>query len=275
MATYVEPRAAVPARQPRTGLLSGRWPVMLILAMQAVVSLAMLHNTAFQDEALYLYAGRQIIHHWNGGPVPPNYAFYLSGYPYIYPVIGGFLDMAGGLELARAFSLACMLGVTAIVYLVTRKLFHQQAAIFAAAAYASTGVVLFLSRLATYDAMCLFLIALATAISVHGGMSRRPWQVLAIGPVLVLAILAKYAALLFVLPVFGLWPASASPSRDGGLGSLASSRRWRALLSAWASPTKSWIKRRSTPFPAAQQTVQWVLRRPVLRCLSTCCIWEV
>jgi 4-amino-4-deoxy-L-arabinose transferase-like glycosyltransferase len=177
---------------------------MLILAMQAVVSLAMLHNTAFQDEALYLYAGRQIIHHWNGGPVPPNYAFYLSGYPYIYPVIGGFLDMAGGLELARAFSLACMLGVTAIVYLVTRKLFHQQAAIFAAAAYASTGVVLFLSRLATYDAMCLFLIALATAISVHGGMSRRPWQVLAIGPVLVLAILAKYAALLFVLPVFGL-----------------------------------------------------------------------
>jgi 4-amino-4-deoxy-L-arabinose transferase-like glycosyltransferase len=177
---------------------------MLILAMQAVVCLATLHNSAFQDEALYLYAGRQIIHHWNGGPVPPNYAFYFSGYPYAYPVIGGFLDMAGGLELARAFSLACMLGVTAIVYLVTRKLFGQQAAIFAAAAYASTGVVLFLSRLATYDAMCLFLIALATAISVHGGMSKRPWEVLAIGPVVVLAILAKYAALLFVLPVFGL-----------------------------------------------------------------------
>lgn len=169
-----------------------------------MVSVATLHNTAFQDEALYLYAGRQIIHHWNGGPVPIDYAFYFSGYPYIYPVIGGFLDMAGGLELARAFSLACMLGVTAAVYSVTRKTFGRHAALFASAAYACTGVVLFLSRLATYDAMCLCLIALATALAVHGGMGRRPWALLAIGPVLVLAILTKYAALLFILPVFGL-----------------------------------------------------------------------
>jgi 4-amino-4-deoxy-L-arabinose transferase-like glycosyltransferase len=173
--------------------------------LQAVISVTTLRNTAFQDEALYLYAGRQIIHHWNGGPVPlDNYSFYFSGYPYVYPVIGGFLDMIGGLELARCFSLACMLGVTAIVYSVTRKLFHQPAALFAAAAYALTGVVLFLGRLATFDALCLFLIATGAAFAVHGGTSKRPWLTLAIGPVLVLAILAKYAALLFVLPVFGL-----------------------------------------------------------------------
>ena len=159
-----------------------------------------MHNTAFQDEALYLYAGRQIIHHWNGGPVPlDNYASYFSGYPYLYPVIGGFLDLVGGLELARSFSLACMLGVTGIVYWITGKLFDRPAAIFASAAYASTGVVLFLGRLATYDALCLFLIALAAAFSVHVGMGKRPWSALAIGPVLVFAILAKYAALLFVL----------------------------------------------------------------------------
>ena len=112
--------------------------------------------------------------------------------------------MVGGLELARAFSLVCMLGVTGIVYSVTGKLFHRRAAIFASATYASTGVVLFLSRLATFDALCLFLIALATALAVRGGTGKRPWPVLAIGPVLVLAILAKYAALLFILPVFGL-----------------------------------------------------------------------
>ncbi len=170
-----------------------------------MVGLATLHNTAFQDEALYLYAGRQIIHHWNDGPVPlDNYASYFSGYPYAYPVIGGFLDMVGGLELARGFSLACMLGVTGIVYWVTGRVFHRPAAIFAAAVYASTGVVLFLGRLATYDSLCLFLIALATAFSVYSSTSRRPWAAIAVGPVLVLAILAKYAALLFVLPVFGL-----------------------------------------------------------------------
>ena len=170
-----------------------------------MVSLATLHNTAFQDEALYLYAGRQILHHWNGGPVPfDNYASYFSGYPWFYPVIGGFMDMIGGLELARDFSVVCMLGVTGIVYWITGKLFHRPAAIFASAAYASTGVVLFVGRLATYDAMCLFLIAIASAFSVHVSMSKRPWTALAIGPVLVSAILAKYAALLFVLPVLGL-----------------------------------------------------------------------
>jgi len=164
-----------------------------------------LHNSAFQDEALYLYAGRQIIHHWNGGPVPlDNYASYFSGYPDFYPVIGGFLDMVGGLELARDFSLACMLGVTGTVYWITTKLYQRPAAIFASATYASTGVVLFVGRLATYDAMSLFLIALAAAFSVHVSMNRRPWTALVVGPVMVLAILAKYAALLFVPPVFGI-----------------------------------------------------------------------
>jgi 4-amino-4-deoxy-L-arabinose transferase-like glycosyltransferase len=176
-----------------------------VLVLQAAVSVAVLRNTAFQDEALYLYAGRQIIHHWNGGPVVYEpYASYFSGYPYVYPVIGGFLDMVGGLELARAFSLVCMLGVTGIVYWMTGKLFHRPAALFASAAYASAGVVLFLGRLATFDAFCLLLIAFATALAVHGGTGKRPWITLAIGPVLVLAILAKYAAMLFILPVFGV-----------------------------------------------------------------------
>ena len=205
MATFVEAPVSVIPRRAQAGVLSARWPILLILAVQAVVCVATLHNTAFQDEALYLYAGRQIIHYWAGGPAPyDHYAFYFSGYPDVYPVVGGFLDLLGGLELARSFSLVCMLGVTAIAYSVTKRLFHQPAAIFAAASYAFAGVVLFLGRLATFDAMCLFLIAVATAIAVHGSMSKRPWITLAIGPVLVLAILAKYAAMLFVPPAFGL-----------------------------------------------------------------------
>jgi hypothetical protein len=206
VATYVEAPALVePRSRLHVSVLSARWPILLILALQAAVSVIMLRNTAFQDEALYLYAGRQIIHHWAGGHVPyENYAFYFSGYPYVYPVIGGFLDMIGGLELARGFSMACMLGVTAIVYLLTRKVFDKPAALFASAAYALTGVVLFLGRLATFDAFCLFLIALATTIAVRGGIGKRPWITLAIGPVLILAILAKYAGMLFIMPVFGV-----------------------------------------------------------------------
>jgi len=186
----------------KAGAISSLWPLILILAMQAIVSVATLHNTAFADEGLYIYAGRQIFRHWIGGPAPlENYAFYFSGYPGVYPVIGGVLDMIGGLELARWFSLVCMLGVNAIVYFSTRRLFPAPAAIFASAAYACLGTVLFVGRLATFDALCLFLIALATGIAYRVSVSRRPWLALVLGPVIVLSILAKYAALLFALPV--------------------------------------------------------------------------
>ncbi len=192
-------------KQVKASVIPSFWPLILILAMQAIISVATLHNTAFQDEGLYLYAGRQIFRYWMGGPVPlDHYAFYFSGYPDVYPVIGGVLDMIGGLELARWFSLFCMMGVTAIVYYSTRKFFQRPAAIFASATYASLGPVLFLSRLATFDALCIFLIALATCIAYQVSISRHPWLALMMGPLIVLSILAKYAALLFTLPILGI-----------------------------------------------------------------------
>lgn len=209
MATYARPYAG-PGTAAATGRARGlalarHWPLLAVLALQSVVAITTLHNSAFQDEALYLYAGRQIIHHWGGGPAPlADYAFYFSGYPYIYPPIGGFLDMIGGLSLARDFSLACMLGVTSIVYLVTGRLFGRRAATFGAATYGSIGTVLFLSRLATYDPLCLLLIAVSVGAAVLGGSTRRPWPVLGTGPAIVLAILAKYAALLFIPATFSL-----------------------------------------------------------------------
>jgi hypothetical protein len=173
--------------------------------MQAVISVVLLRNTAFQDEALYLYAGNNIVGHWFGGPAPlENYANYFSGYPLVYPMIGGFLYREGGLELARLFSLVCMLGVTTIVYLITERLFRRSTALYAAAAYAFTGVVLFVGRLATFDALCLFFIATATLCAVFGGTAKRSWIVLGVGPALVMAVLAKYAGLLFVPPVLVL-----------------------------------------------------------------------
>ena len=188
-----------------TGVISSLWPLSLILMMQAILSLVTLRNTAFQDEALYLYAGQQIVRYWMGGPAPlENYAFYFSGYPNVYPALGGALDMLGGLELARGFSLCCMLGVNAVIYFSTRKFFEAPAALFASAIYAGVGEVLFLGRLATFDAFCLFLIALATGIALHVGISRHAWLALLPGPLLVLAVLAKYAALIFVFPVLGM-----------------------------------------------------------------------
>src|SRR5690349_13722154 len=142
-------------------------PLLAILLLQTIVSLS-LRNSAFQDEALYLYAGRQIFNQLLGGPrATEPYAQYFSGTPYLYPVIAGALDALGGLEAARLFSLGCMLWTTVAVYLVARRLFDHDSALLGAALFAVQGPVLFLGRLATYDAMCLALLALAAVLALR------------------------------------------------------------------------------------------------------------
>jgi 4-amino-4-deoxy-L-arabinose transferase-like glycosyltransferase len=175
-----------------------RLSLPLVLIFQGLISLVVLHNTAFQDEALYLLVGRDIVDGWLGlSHFPIPWAYFLSGYAYFYPVIGGTLDKLGGVELARMFSLLCTLSTTACVYYVTKQLFDHSSAILAAALFAFQGPVLFLGRLATYDALCLALTALAVVLAVHASTARRPWSVMGIGPLLVLAFLAKFAGLLF------------------------------------------------------------------------------
>ena len=59
-----------------------------ILCVQAALSLRM-SNTAFEDEALYLYSGHlEIAHLLHGAPLQGNYASYFSGAPVLYPVLG-------------------------------------------------------------------------------------------------------------------------------------------------------------------------------------------
>ncbi len=182
-----------------------RWSLPLILAFQALLSWTLLQNTAFQDEALYIYAGQQIWHDWLGGsPLLDNYSYSFSGNPYVFPIIGGPLDMLGGLELVRFFSLVCMLIVTACGYYVTKVLFNQKSAVFAAIFFVCQGPVLFLSRLATYDPFCLCLLAVAAALAVNASLPQRPWRALGFGPFLVLAFFAKYAALLFIPPILAI-----------------------------------------------------------------------
>jgi 4-amino-4-deoxy-L-arabinose transferase-like glycosyltransferase len=186
-------------------IATSRLALPLVLVFQSLVSWIMLQNTAFQDEALYVYAGREIWQAWLGGPpVSEPYSYYISGYPYVFPLIGGGLDLLGGLELARAFSMACMLITTICGYYVTKKLFNRTSAVFAALFFVCQGPVLFLSRLATYDPMCLCLLAISTALAVKASHTRRPWHALGPGPFLVLAFGAKYAALLFIPPIFAL-----------------------------------------------------------------------
>ena len=182
-----------------------RLPLPLILLFQAITSLVALRNTAFQDEALYLFAGRQIILSWMGKTTYLEpFGLYFSGYPSFYPVIGGALDFLGGLEAARLFSLLCMLIVTTCVYFMTIQFFDRKSALIAALLFACEGSVLFIGRLATYDAFCLCLLSLAIVLSLRASKAASAQSLLAVGPLLVLAVVAKYAGLLFVPTVLAL-----------------------------------------------------------------------
>jgi hypothetical protein len=173
-------------------------PLLAILLLQLIVALS-LRNSAFQDEALYLYAGRDLVEQFTGGsPVLEPYSLYFSGLPYLYPVLAGALDVLGGLEAARSLSLFFMLLTTALVYMITNQMFDRNSAAIAAALFAVQGSVLFLSRLATYDAMSLGLLAIATWLALRSSVS---WGVIApflCGVALFLAVATKYAGLLWV-----------------------------------------------------------------------------
>jgi Dolichyl-phosphate-mannose-protein mannosyltransferase len=190
----------VPAARLR---VPGAWPLLVVLIVQAVLSARLLRaDTAFQDEAAYLWAGHlewaSLLH---GTSIPP-FASYFSGAPVIYPPIAALADSIGGLTAARILSLAFMLGATALLWSATAKLFGRRAAFFGAALFAVLGPTLHLGAFATYDAMSVFLIALAAWLVVRAG--ARPdatrWLVAA-GVVLAVANATAYSTILADLVV--------------------------------------------------------------------------
>ena len=174
------------------------WPLLVVLAVQAGLSLRLLRaDTASQSEALYLRAGHLEWANWlHGTPIPP-YPKYFSGAPVIYPPIGAVADSIGGLAGARVLSLAFILGATILLWSTTGRLFGRRASFFASALFALLGTTLHLGAFATYDAMSVFLVALAAWCVIRPG-ARGPatgWM-LAGAALLALANVA-YTTLLF------------------------------------------------------------------------------
>jgi hypothetical protein len=187
-----------------------RFLLLCILALQALMSLR-LHNTAYFDEAQYLYSGHlELEHLLHGSPLQGSFTSVYSGSPVLYPVLAAAVDQLGGLTAARLLSLAEMLSVTALLYSLTRRLFNERIALCAALLFCVTEPAIFLGNFATYDATSLFLLALAAWIMVRTAAFRWPVFLLA-APAAALAVGVKYAALLFVptiavLPLLAYWP---------------------------------------------------------------------
>lgn len=196
-------------RRPGTGvlLLGG------VLLVQALLTLV-LRNTAFEDEAMYIYAGHReaamLVH---GTPTYDDYWSYFSGVPYLYPMVAAPFDTVAGLSGVRFLSLLCMLWATCAVWSTTRRLYGGRPAVLAAALFAASPPVLFLSWFATYDAMAIALLALAMWLVVRTANARTPWVLLAAVP-LVMACGVKYASALFVPTVIGIAALARLPRRQ-------------------------------------------------------------
>jgi 4-amino-4-deoxy-L-arabinose transferase-like glycosyltransferase len=198
------------------GVVATRLPLVAVLLLQTVLAFRVT-DSAFEDEALYVFAGhREIALLLHGTPTYDSYPSYFSGAPFLYPVAAAAFDGLWGLEGARALSLLLMLGATVLLWMSTRRMYGQAAAVVAATLFATSAPTLFLSRLATYDAPAVFLLALALWIVVR--TARAPVAaVLAAAPVLALAAAVKYASLLFV-PTVIVVAALAVPMLHGGTG---------------------------------------------------------
>jgi putative flippase GtrA len=185
-------------------------PLFLVLAVQVMLSLRLIwSNTAYVDEALYLYAGSQELNHWIHGIPVTDYQDYFSGSPAVYPPLGAIASAVGGLAGARLLSLCFMLGTTSLLYLTTKRFFGVSAAFLGTAVFAGLGVTQFLSVLATYDPMALFLLALASYLAIGREHRYNTLTDVSLSTVLAASILAlanacKYATALWDPVVIGL-----------------------------------------------------------------------
>jgi hypothetical protein len=210
----------------------GWLPLLLVLVVQAGLSARLVGaDTAFQDEAEYLWAGHLQWSHWLHGTVIPPFASYFSGTPVIYPPLGALADAAGGLAGARLLSLVFMLGSTALLWAVTVRVAGRRAAFFSCALFAVSGPVLHLGAFATYDAMSVFLLALASWLVVSArDTSEAAGRMALAGVVLALANATAYSSALFdpiviLLAFLVAWPA----------GARLAARRTGALLTVTAA----------------------------------------
>ena len=172
-----------------------------ILLYGLVVSIMNLdYNSVFIDEAFHITMGRQLL---AGAPCPgcPSH----TGSVTTWPLLAAFGDSWGGLYGARAVAIALGLATTVAVYLTARLMLGNIHALFAAAIFQFSGQALYLMKMATYDMLAAFLLALSFLVLVASERVESPGYeaaALVVGSIfLFLAAITKYIVPVFV-PVF-------------------------------------------------------------------------
>jgi hypothetical protein len=228
----IRPRGRTGKRE-RLRQIRSLWPLLPILTVQALLAWRSIGtNTAFLDEATYMWSGRISADHFIHGTSVPQFQTYFSGAPVLYPVLAAVAGKLGGLTGARLLSLGFMLLATTAIHLTGRRMHGATAGFFAAAVFAALGPTLHLSSFATFDAMALSLLAWSTYFTVRFAYGDSRNALLYGAVCMVLADCVKYASLLWN-PVIILLAACAGP----GFAAWRCSRAWNLQRFAMVSTT--------------------------------------
>lgn len=221
------------------------WPLALILAVQAALSLSLIwSNTAFTDEADYLWTGHLEWAHWlHGAALPPTLVRY-SGSPIIYPPIGALADSLGGLHAARILSLIFMIGATGLLYLVTKRLAGTGAALGAALLWAVSEPTLRLA-FATYDPLSVLFFTAAVYISIRVADARHRGELILLAAILLaLSNATAYSSIVMAPVAIGIawifWTHDLGIKKASSLGAWLAAA-WMLLFALMMTLSHSWI----------------------------------
>lgn len=141
----------------KVGKLTNKHFLWILLLYSFTISFLNLdYNSVFFDEAYHIIIGHQVL---NGQYCPA--CPYTTGTVLIHPIIAAIGDSFGGLYGARAMNIFIALGLTVIIYLTTLRLFDGKYGLIAALLFMFSGTTLYLAKLATYDMIAAFFLALS------------------------------------------------------------------------------------------------------------------
>lgn len=162
------------------------------------------YNSPYHDEGMNILMGRQVL---SGEPCPA--CAQNGGSVLINPVISALGDWVAGIYGARGVNILFGLGLTAVLYRVSRVLLSDRLALLAPILFLSSGTVIYLSKTATYDMAAAFFLGLSFMLILESGeASSRSWLLLLLGSItLFLSTITKYTLFVFAPPllIYVLW----------------------------------------------------------------------